>query len=263
MTDYNYHTHTYRCGHATGTEREYVEQAISLGMKVIGFTDHIIFENEDKEKFDDYIQTINNLKEEYKDKIQIYLGFECEYLDSRKEYYQHLLKDKIVDYLILGQHFVEYKNEIYWDQAFKKIGNKEKFASIYYKEIKKALESGLFSCFAHPDLFVKCFDKITPKYLRYAKKICKLAKKYNMPLEINLNGIKNHYNVKHFFSPTFYPNEDFFKIAGKVGNDIVIGVDAHEAEFWQISTEYMKYAEYLIEKHHLHHINRITFKKVE
>ena len=41
--DYNLHTHTYRCSHATGTEREYIEAAISAGIKIMGFSDHIPF----------------------------------------------------------------------------------------------------------------------------------------------------------------------------------------------------------------------------
>lgn len=33
----NYHTHTWRCRHADGTEREYVERAIEGGLKILGF----------------------------------------------------------------------------------------------------------------------------------------------------------------------------------------------------------------------------------
>ena len=36
----NYHTHTWRCRHADGTEREYVERAIEGGLKILGFSDH-------------------------------------------------------------------------------------------------------------------------------------------------------------------------------------------------------------------------------
>ena len=36
----NYHTHTWRCRHADGTEREYVETAIEAGLKILGFSDH-------------------------------------------------------------------------------------------------------------------------------------------------------------------------------------------------------------------------------
>ena len=36
----NYHTHTWRCNHARGTERDYIEQAIASGVKILGFSDH-------------------------------------------------------------------------------------------------------------------------------------------------------------------------------------------------------------------------------
>lgn len=36
----NYHTHTWRCNHATGSEQDYVEQALAAGMEELGFSDH-------------------------------------------------------------------------------------------------------------------------------------------------------------------------------------------------------------------------------
>ena len=36
----NLHTHTTRCRHAFGTEREYIEAAITQGIRVLGFSDH-------------------------------------------------------------------------------------------------------------------------------------------------------------------------------------------------------------------------------
>ena len=41
--DYNYHTHTFRCQHASGTEREYIESALAAGITKIGFSEHIPF----------------------------------------------------------------------------------------------------------------------------------------------------------------------------------------------------------------------------
>ena len=37
----NYHTHTSRCGHAGGTDEEYVLAAIEAGWQVLGFSDHM------------------------------------------------------------------------------------------------------------------------------------------------------------------------------------------------------------------------------
>ena len=36
----NYHTHTYRCGHAEGSERDYAEKAAKAGLRILGIADH-------------------------------------------------------------------------------------------------------------------------------------------------------------------------------------------------------------------------------
>ena len=58
------------------------------------------------------------------------------------------------------------------------------------------------------------------KQTQYRRR-CEGARRMNIPLEINLLGIRNHRN---------YPTETFFKIAGEVGNDVVLGIDAHSPD---------------------------------
>ena len=38
----NYHTHTFRCGHAIGNDEEYVIEAIGMGLHTLGFSDHVM-----------------------------------------------------------------------------------------------------------------------------------------------------------------------------------------------------------------------------
>ena len=259
MIDYNYHTHTSRCGHAHGTEREYIEAAIARGIKVLGFSDHILFESkneESKAKLYDYIKTINELKEEYKDKIEIHLGFECEHFDDRVDYYNYLLKEKGIEYFILGQHYALTKNGQKLD-LFDDLDNPHEVAKRYYLFVKKGFKSGLYKYLAHPDLYTRVFKEIDKIYFKYAKKICKAAKKYNMPIEINLNGLY-YKGVKNLKNPT-YPYEPFFEVAGKVGNDVIIGVDAHSPEL--ITNANYEWAENIIQKYHLHHVTRLDFTK--
>lgn len=45
MQQFNYHTHTTRCGHACGRDEDYVIQAIRNGYKKIGFSDHMPYKN--------------------------------------------------------------------------------------------------------------------------------------------------------------------------------------------------------------------------
>lgn len=259
MIDYNYHTHTFRCGHATGTEREYIEAAIACGIKVLGFSDHIIFEHKDKkskEQFYDYIKTINELKEEYKDKIEIHLGFECEHSSDRVDYYKYLLKEKGIEYLILGQHFALDKKGEKLD-LFENSNNRHKITKYYYKFVKKGLKSGLYSYLAHPDLYTREYKNIDKTYIKYARKVCKAAKKYNVPIEINLNGL--YYKKTRNLPGLTYPCETFFKIAGEVGNDVMVGIDCHAPNL--ITNADFEWAENIISKYNLHHITRLEFKK--
>lgn len=76
----NYHTHTFRCGHAGNfKDEEYVLAAINNGFVILGFSDHIMLPGISQEGIrgdysllDDYINSITLLKETYKNKIKIY-----------------------------------------------------------------------------------------------------------------------------------------------------------------------------------------------
>ena len=88
MRKTNYHTHTYRCMHAGGSDEEYVLAAIKGGYEEIGFSDHSPWRYDSDfvahmrmslSQFDDYYSSIMTLKEKYKDQISIKIGLECEY----------------------------------------------------------------------------------------------------------------------------------------------------------------------------------------
>ena len=70
--DYCYHTHTSRCGHAYGSDEDYVLKAIELGYKELGFSDHIMIPGiaqpgirGDFSLLEDYIKSVLYLKEKY------------------------------------------------------------------------------------------------------------------------------------------------------------------------------------------------------
>ena len=84
----NYHTHTWRCNHARGTEREMVEKAIQGGVKILGFSDHnpYLFDGSYYSNFrmrpellEDYVRAVESLRDEYRKDIEIHLGLEVEY----------------------------------------------------------------------------------------------------------------------------------------------------------------------------------------
>lgn len=232
----NYHTHTAKCNHAQGEEWEYVEAAIKNGLKILGFADHSpqVFPNDyvskirmRPEELPDYIQTIEDLKKKYGDRIELHCGLEAEYMPEIFGDLLALLRQYPgVEYLILGQHCtaneydVENPNKWYtndWEQ-----GNEYKLAR-YVEQVSLGMETGKFLYVAHPDVCL--FDGDLAVYRKYMRMLCKEAKRNNMPLEINAQGIRRK-DLK-----LTYPFPAFWQIAAEEGCDAVFGCDAHHPQF--------------------------------
>ncbi len=218
----NYHTHTFRCHHASGTTREYIETAIQNGLQILGFSDHVPypFHNGYTSRIrmsvgetEDYVKELMALREEYRDRIQIHIGYEAEfYPDDFQAMLDHI-RQYGCDYLILGQHSIG--NE--WEGVYS--GSKTQDGSrltAYVDQVVEALETGVFSCVAHPDLLYYCGDE--QLYLQQMRRLCQAAKALQIPLEMNLLGMVQHRN---------YPCQAFWRIVAETGNRVILGCDAH------------------------------------
>lgn len=222
MLDYNFHTHTRRCHHAMGKDEEYVECALDAGIKTLGFSDHVPYPFEDgyishmrmsMGQLDDYVTSISRLKESYKNDINILIGFEAEYFPSLFDKLLDRFKGYPIDYLIMGQHFLDMEAPgTYFGNPFKE----EKRLSDYVDQVIKGLSTGKFTYLAHPDL--PCYVGSRAIYKKHMKRLCEYVKKANIPLEINGLGISEG---RH------YPNTDFVKLAKDTGCRFVLGLDAH------------------------------------
>jgi histidinol-phosphatase (PHP family) len=154
----NYHTHTIRCHHAEGTEREYIESAIAQGLQILGFSDHTPqpfpegFRSSirmDMSEREDYTSTLVKLREEYKDRIQILIGYEVEYSKKYFPTLLKLLKEYPLDYLIQGQHHAP--NEVDGFYAGFETDSEEDL-NCYVDTTIEGMETGCFLYLAHPDL---------------------------------------------------------------------------------------------------------------
>ena len=155
----NYHTHTWRCKHATGTEEEYVQAAIRRGLKRLGFADHSPYCFPDgyysgfRMKPEDtavYADDIFTLRDRYRDLIDIHLGVEIEYYPAFFADTVSMLRDNQVEYLILGQHFLD--NEI-GGSAYSGVPSASADdLQKYCRQIMDACNTGLVTYIAHPDL---------------------------------------------------------------------------------------------------------------
>lgn len=230
----NYHAHTYRCAHAFGREREYIEQAIKGGFQIFGFSDHTPypFSNGHESGFrislsdvDSYFTTLTRLKEEYKKDIEIPIGLEAEYYPAEFDGLLSLLSDYPIEYMILGQHINgnEYDYPGYNGDATSDPGR----LADYVRQSIEALETGCFTYMAHPDLIN--FQGDMEIYCEEMRKLCRRARELAIPLEINFLGLAEGRN---------YPNPLFWRIAGDEGCKAIFGVDAHNPrQVWNPATE--------------------------
>ncbi len=221
----NYHTHTFRCRHATGTEEEYIKIAIAKGLTTLGFSDHTVYAlPEDMpyphgrmtpEETKDYFDVLLALKEKYRDYIDIKIGFETEYFPMYWDELIELYKKYPTEYLILGQHEVG-KNPINkLCSSFTPTENPKKLR-LYADQCIEGMRTGMFTYIAHPDVFY--FTGGRELYEQEMARIIAEANKFGLPLEFNLQGMR---------SGKWYPNDVFWRLAAKMGAKSVIGCDAH------------------------------------
>ena len=229
----NYHTHTARCGHASGEDREYVESAIKQGFTELGFSEHapMIFPDDiptdnlnrllsmrmKTHETDGYFSSLLSLREEYKNDIDIHIGFEVEYFDCCFDRFLEYIKDYPVEYLILGQHFQGLYREPMIHNGART--HDDAILQNYVDDVTAAIKTGKITYVAHPDLIF--YSKSLETYEREMTRLIKCANEHKTPLEINFYGLQEVRN---------YPTLAFWQIANSLGCDVVLGSDAHKPE---------------------------------
>ncbi len=257
--NYNYHTHTYRCSHATGSEEEYINRAIDCGIKHMGFSEHIPLVLSDgtqsfyrlpMEEVKDYFNVIKYLKEKYKDKININIGFEMEYYKDCFHVMYNTAKESGAEYLILGQHCHIPENTpgaVYSTSGT----DSEEILSSHVESVVEAIKTGVFTYVAHPDIFLFLGDR---NVLREQwRKIAVASRMYNTPLEINFLGIRQG-------RP--YPDEMFWELAGEEKSPVTFGFDSHDV-LNACDEKSLPVAKKLVEKYNLNYIGKPVLKPLK
>ena len=228
----NYHTHTSRCHHARGEDRDYVEAAIRGGYQVLGFADHgpFPFKNGYVSKgtrmtvgeLDGYLASIRSLKQEYAGQIEILTGLEYEAFPAYMDWLADMAEEKQLDYMILGNHF-ELDEENALKFAFTETPAQMRS---YLDQTIRGMESGLFAYLCHPELYMYNYRVWDDEAKAVSRAICQAAKQYDMPLEYNLYGV---YKIAKGVCPgPGYPYPLFWEMAAREGCRVILGMDAHD-----------------------------------
>ncbi len=256
--NYNYHTHTYRCGHATGKPEEYIKRAIEGGIKYMGFSDHIPFRFPNgfespgirvpTAQGKAYCTQLRRLRKKYEDKIEISIGFESEYYP---EYFDEMLanaKKYGAEYLILGQHYAEAE-----DKGGRHMFHETKsvrWLKKYVDLVIAGIETCAFTYIAHPD--IANFKGDAYVYREEMRRLCVASRKLGIPLELNFLGIRGE---RH------YPTKAFWQIAGEEKAPVTFGLDAHSAHS-AYDGESLLVAKDMVEEFGLNYIGKPELRRI-
>ncbi len=254
--DYNYHTHTYRCSHASGTAEEYILRAIEGGIKHMGFSEHapFIFPDGNEQYYrlpvaqiGDYFGELYELRERYADRLDIKIGFEMEYYPTYFKDMLELTRKSGAEYLILGQHHV-YDYPLL--TSCMNPTDDPKMLLSYVNSTIEAMKTGVFSYVAHPDILN--FTGDATLYRRHMLRLCEAAAQLDVPLEINFLGIRDDRN---------YPATRFWRLVGKTSAPVTFGFDAHDVQAAYDGSSYEK-AMSIVELFHLNYIGKPTLRPI-
>ena len=142
------------------------------------------------EQKEEYYSSLKLLQKQFKDQIDIKIGFEIEYLEDHLDYLQEVRKE--CDYMILGQHFKYIDGHNVYDYD---CYCSDEDVLTYVEQIETALQHDLVTYIAHPDYFMQGRRLFSKECEEAAHRIAKASLKYDIPLEVNLNGFR--YGKKH------------------------------------------------------------------
>lgn len=232
--DKNYHTHTYRCKHATDDVSAYAQAAIDKGLTVLGISDHTALPDNrwaeirmDIQELPEYCLAIDNAKTDYPN-LSILKAAECEYATEYDAFYrEHLLGELTFDYLIGAAHFFPLNGE--WVPSYSESNNVIGLQA-YAAYFIESMESGLFAFMAHPDLFGSAYLHWDKNTIAASRDIFVAAAELQVPLEINGYGLRKAEIETPDGIRRRYPWIPFWELACEYDIEIVVNSDAHRPE---------------------------------
>lgn len=230
---FDLHTHHFRCGHADGNIRDYIEAGIREGLQVIGISDHSPYFGSEKEQaqpkiamgkseFVNYINEVLKLKAEYEGRIDVLLGVESDFFPEHADLYQQIYAQYPFDYVIGSVHQTGGVS-IFNKNRWKSLSDAEKIRvkENYYELIRDSARSGMFQILGHIDAMKGNYPAFSD--IQAAKAIdstLKVIGECQVAIEINTSG-------KTKLSGGWYPSDEILERALFYGVDVTFGSDAH------------------------------------
>lgn len=227
----DYHWHTARCGHASGTMQEYIDAARKIGLTEVGFADHIPLYWLPKEERDPeyamadadlprYIKEVQDLQQQNLD-ISIKLGLEVDFIPGHENKAKEIIKDLPLDYVLGSIHYLDgwsFDNPDYIDQ-YQKWDIVELYQR-YFEQVCTAASSGLFDIIAHTDLIKKFGYRPPGELTSIYQRTAQIFAQSGVCVELNTAGLRVP-------AKEIYPAVGLLKLLYQYQVPVTIGSDAH------------------------------------
>ncbi len=226
----DYHTHHFRCGHATGQMDDYVEAAVAAGLDEIGLSDHspIYHLGDDPQprpqgamsqtELSAYIADMQRVRDHYAGRISVRLGVESDYVLGWDSHYRRLWQQYPLDYVIGSVHWLDR-----WSIFETLLPPNRDAAQVYAEYLhttQAAARSGAYDIIGHldclktsghiPDLAITTLLEETVQILAAS----------GVAVELNTSGWRKVCN-------DCYPRAELLARCCHYGVPVTLGSDAH------------------------------------
>jgi len=227
----DYHMHTPRCNHATGTVIEYAQAAVDAGLSEIGMSDHSPMPGDfdkawrmHRSELSGYLQEVDKARDAFSDRLTIRVGLEADFHPGTEGYVADMIAAHDWDYVIGSVHYIGdwgFDNPDciqIWDTW-----NIEDAYTAYFDLVAASAKTGMFDIIGHPDL-IKKFGHRAPKGSQAVHQaeeaMLQAVLQSGAALEISSAGLRKPV-------AEIYPHNRIVGRAAKLGIPFSFGSDAH------------------------------------
>ena len=226
----DYHTHHYRCGHATGHMDDYVEAAIAAGLDEVGLSDHspiYHFAGDPQPRpqgamhqaeLPAYVDEMQQVRERFAGRISVRLGVESDYVLGWDAHYRRLWQQYPLDYVIGSVHWLDH-----WSIFDPRLPPDRGAAQVYEEYLhttQAAARSGVYDIIGHLDCLKTAGHILDFAITPLLEETVRVLAESGVAIELNTSGWRKP--IKEC-----YPRAELLARCCHYGVPVTLGSDAH------------------------------------
>ncbi len=241
MTLFDYHSHHYRCGHATGGMRDYIEAALAQGVSSFGVSDHgpaYWVDGIDHaypqtqmavSELPAYAAEARSLQAEYAGRIDVRVGLEADYVPGRVTDLDALLSANEFDYVLGSVHYALGKSV--FDRARWRMEDPVTVWREYYRLVIEVAQSGLFDILSHLTV-VEAYAPPVPQAVmsELYPPVAEAIAASGCAVEVNTSGYRKMPPGPDRSGDEPFPNRVMLRELIRRGVPLTFGSDCHRPE---------------------------------